>query len=164
MATLKRISFLLLALCLFSKLTFAAEALVTIKTDDFTDKVSATLLISPDQVTGTTDGSIFISCTKTSYKMVFPTGFTLNDGSRLIDVKIRFDKNPVLREEMVFVNNKLAMTETPEFIGEVWGGLFESESLVIQVGRALPSKFSFDADDKEKMLEYLTFSMQGCKP
>lgn len=166
MAKLGKLSYLLFFL---SNLGFAAEAVVIINADDFTDEVSAYLFIAPDGELASTQKvlglkGVGISCSADrNYLAIFPQLIMTNDFKDKINVKMRFDKNPSYSNEMLFVDSQSAATGDVGLITKFEDAVKSSDSFVVKVGNSPVLRFSLDADDKEKIKKYLVFSAENCK-
>ena len=79
MAKLGKLSSLLLVLFFLSNLGFAAEAVVVIKADDFTDEVSASLVIAADGELASVRKGVALQCTADSNIFAIITQFMTND-------------------------------------------------------------------------------------
>ena len=163
MAKLRKSSSLLLVLFFLSNLGFAAEAVVLIKADDFTDEVSASLIIAPDGEFGRVQKGVALQCTDNSNTFVIMTQLMTNDFKDKVNVKMRFDKNPFYSNEMLFVSSSMAVTADVGLIAKFEESVKSSDYFVAKVGDSPVLKFSLDADDKDKIIEYLDFSAENCK-
>ena len=163
MAKLGKLSSLLLVLFFLSNLGFAAEAVVVIKADDFTDEVSASLVIAPDGELASVRKGVALQCTADRNIFAIITQFMTNDFKDKVNVKMRFDKNPSYSNEMLFVGSTTAATGDVGLITKFEDAVKSSDSFVVKVGDSPVLRFSLDTDDKEKIKEYLVFSAENCK-